>query len=46
MTVESLLRELAYVGEELVAIDRDLAQIALTHPAAQRLMTIPGVDVG
>jgi transposase len=45
VTVDSVLRELDHVGEDLVAIDRDLAQIALTHPAAQRLMTIPGVDV-
>src|SRR5437899_12454501 len=45
VTVESVLRELDHVGEDLAAIDRDLAQIALTHPAAQRLMTIPGVDV-
>jgi transposase len=45
VTIDSVLRELDHVGEDLAAIDRDLAQIALTHPAAQRLMTIPGVDV-
>jgi transposase len=45
VTVDSVLRERDHVGEDLAAIDRDLAQIALTRPAAQRLMTIPGVDV-
>jgi transposase len=44
-TIESVLRELDHAGEDLAAIDRDLAQVALVHPTAQRLMTIPGVDM-
>ena len=44
-TIESVLRELDHAGDDLAAIDRDLAQVALAHPAAQRLMTIPGVDM-
>lgn len=44
-TVESLLRALDFTGEDLTAIDRVLAQIALAQPEAQRLMTIPGVDM-
>jgi transposase len=45
VTIDSVLRELDHVSEDLAAIDRDLARVALSHPAAQRLMTIPGVDV-
>ncbi len=44
-TIESVLRELDHAGEDLAAIERDLAQVALAHPVAQRLMTIPGVDM-
>lgn len=44
-TGTSLLRALDFTGTEVRAIDRDLAEIALGHPAAKRLMTIPGVDM-
>ena len=44
-TAESLLRELDHAGEDLTGVDRELAQVALAHPCAQRLMTIPGVDM-
>jgi transposase len=44
-TVESLLRGLDHAWTELTALDSELAQVALADPAAQRLMTVPGVDM-
>jgi transposase len=44
-TVDSLLRELDHTWTELTALDSELAQVALADPAAQRLMTVPGVDM-
>jgi transposase len=44
-TVGSLLRELDHSWTELTALDSELAQVALADPAAQRLMTVPGVDM-
>jgi transposase len=43
--VDSLVRALDFTGEDLLAIDRVLAQIALGQADARRLMTIPGVDM-
>jgi transposase len=44
-SVEALLRQLDFHGEELAAVDRDIAIEAIDDPVAARLMTIPGVDV-
>ncbi|MPZ54806.1 MAG: IS110 family transposase, partial [Acidimicrobiia bacterium] len=43
-SVDALLRQLDFHGEELTVVDRDLAVEALDDPAVARLMTIPGVD--
>jgi transposase len=40
----SLLRQLDFHGEELAAVETDLARIALTSPEVARLMTVPGID--
>jgi transposase len=44
-SVEALLRQLDFHGEELAAVERDIAIEAIDDPVAARLMTIPGVDV-
>lgn len=44
-TTALVLDEIRAVAERLAAIDRQLAQIARTLPAAQRLQQIPGVGV-
>lgn len=43
-SVEALIRQLDFHGEELAVVDRDLASQALDDPVVARLMTIPGVD--
>jgi transposase len=43
--VEALLRQLDFHGEELAALDRDLAIEAIDDPVVTRLMTVPGIDV-
>lgn len=42
--VQALLRQLDFHGEELAAVDRELALEALGDPVVRRLMTIPGID--
>lgn len=44
-TVGSLLRQLDFLGGELLAADQAIAKEAVDDPAVRRLMTIPGVDV-
>jgi transposase len=44
-TVESCLRQVDLIDEELTAIDRSIAERALADGRIRRLMTIPGVDV-
>jgi transposase len=44
-TVAGCLRQVDFLGAEIAAIDSQLADFALTSPAARRLMTIPGIDV-
>jgi transposase len=44
-SVEALLRQLDFHGEELAQVDRDIAAEALDDPIAARLMTVPGIDV-
>lgn len=43
-TVQALLRQLDFHGQELALVDRELAMEALNDPVVARLMTIPGVD--
>jgi transposase len=44
-TVASLLRQLDFAGNELRAIDAELAKVALVDADIRRMMTIPGVDM-
>jgi transposase len=44
LTVEALLRQLDFHGQELRIIDAQLGRVALASPEVKRLMTIPGVD--
>ena len=44
-TIESCLRQVDLVDEELAAIDRAIAERARSDERIRRLMTIPGVDV-
>jgi transposase len=43
-SVEALLRQLDFHGEELRLIDTELGRVALARDEVKRLMTIPGVD--
>jgi len=45
-TVKSCLRHIDFLGGEVTDLDRRIAQQALAFPGFQRLLTIPGVDVG
>ncbi len=44
LTVEALLRQLDFHGQELRIIDAELGRVALERQEIKRLMTIPGVD--
>jgi transposase len=44
-TVESCLRQVDLIDEELATIDRAIAERALSDERIRRLITIPGVDV-
>ncbi len=44
LTVEALLRQLDFHGQELRIIDAELGRVALAREEVKRLMTIPGVD--
>jgi transposase len=44
-TIESCLRQVDLLDEELQAIDRAIAERALADERIRRLMTLPGVDV-
>jgi len=43
-SVQALLRQLDFHGEELAIVDRELAVEAFADPVVARLMSIPGVD--
>jgi len=43
-SVDALIRQLDFHGQELEVVDRELAIEALDDPTVARLMTIPGVD--
>jgi len=44
IAVASALRRLDVAGEELVLVERELAQVGLQSDDVKRLLTIPGVD--
>jgi transposase len=44
IAVASALRRLDVAGEELVLVERELAQVGLQSADVKRLLTIPGVD--
>jgi transposase len=45
LTLDAALRPLDFLGEELRAVDRIVAEHALGDADVRRLMTIPGIDV-
>jgi transposase len=45
LTVDGCLRQLDFLGQELAAVDRIIAGLAVNDADVRRLMTIPGVDV-
>jgi transposase len=45
LTVDGCLRQLDFLGQELEAIDRTIAEQVVDDEDVRRLMTIPGVDV-
>jgi transposase len=45
-TVESCLRHIDFLDQEVAELDQRIAQQALALPGFHRLLTIPGVDVG
>lgn len=44
-SVEALLRQLDFHGEELAEVERDIVIDAVDDPVIARLMTVPGIDV-
>ena len=44
-SVDALLRQLDFHGEELAQVDCDIAFEAIDDPIVARLMTVPGIDV-
>ncbi len=44
-SVEALVRQLDFHGDELAAVERDIAIEAIDDPIAARLMSVPGIDV-
>lgn len=44
-SVCALMRQLDFHGEELAAVERDIAIEAIDDPVVARLMTVPGIDV-
>ena len=44
-SVDALVRQLDFHGDELAAVDRDIAIEAIDDPIVSRLMTVPGIDV-
>jgi transposase len=44
-TVAACLRQIDFLSDEIIHVDRQLAQRALASPEIKRLMTIPGVGV-
>ncbi len=44
-SIDALMRQLDFHGEELTEVDRDIAIDAIDDPVVARLMTVPGIDV-
>ncbi len=44
-SVEALLRQLDFHGDELADVERDIAIEAIDDPIVARLMSVPGIDV-
>ncbi|HYA45194.1 MAG TPA: IS110 family transposase [Acidimicrobiales bacterium] len=44
-TVQSCLRQLGFLGDELARLDRAIAQSALEDPRMRVLLTVPGVNL-
>jgi transposase len=44
-SVDALLRQLDFHGDELAEVERDIAIEAIDDPVVARLMTVPGIDV-
>jgi hypothetical protein len=44
-TVDGCLRQIDFLAAEIALVDRKLAQFVLGSADAQRLMTIPGIDI-
>lgn len=45
LTLDGCLRQVDFLGHELAALERALAEQALASPQIRRLMTVPGVGV-
>jgi transposase len=44
-SIDALIRQLDFHGDELTDVERDLAIEAIDDPIVTRLMTVPGIDV-
>lgn len=44
-SVDALLRQLDFHGDELAEVERDIAIEAIDDPVVARLMSVPGIDV-
>ena len=44
-SVDALLRQLDFAGDELALVERDIAADAVGDPQVARLMTVPGINV-
>jgi transposase len=44
-SVDALVRQLDFHGDELADVERDIAIEAINDPVVARLMTVPGIDV-
>jgi hypothetical protein len=44
-SIDALIRQLDFHGDELADVERDIAIEAIDDPVVARLMTVPGIDV-
>src|SRR4051794_36392328 len=44
-SIDALIRQLDFHGDELAEVERDIAVEAIDDPIVARLMTVPGIDV-
>ena len=44
-SIDALIRQLDFHGDELRAVERDIAIEAIDDPVVRRLMSVPGIDV-